>query len=138
MKISENLEKMTYPGRKSLYRYYDSEGSFFRDGILLEDENPDDCECIYNPIYPDKFTFVSGLKKENLHNIVYKNNKITYPIPSPLLCNEYLLSRAALLPAEHKRFIMPHIYKVGSSMKLLELRDQLRKKIVASISGKKL
>jgi nicotinate phosphoribosyltransferase len=138
MKISENLEKMTYPGRKSLYRYYDSEGNFFRDGILLENEDPDSCEYIYNPVHPDKYTAVADLKKENLHNMVFDNNKITGSSPTPLQCHEYLMSRAALLPAEHKRFIMPHIYKVGSSMKLLELRDQLRKKIVANISGKKL
>ncbi|MCX6239197.1 MAG: nicotinate phosphoribosyltransferase [Bacteroidia bacterium] len=129
MKISENIEKMTYPGRKSLYRYFDSEGNFFRDGILLENEDPDDCDCIYNPVHPDKCTTVAGLKRENLHNIVYENNMITNPLPSPQQCHEYLMSRAALLPAEHKRFIMPHIYKVGSSKELLELRDQLRKKI---------
>lgn len=137
MKISENLEKMTYPGRKSLYRYYDSEGNFFRDGILLKNEDPDSCEYIYNPIHPDKYTTVAGLKKENLLHVVFDNNGIINPLPSPLQCHEYLMSRTALLPAEHKRFIMPHIYKVGSSMKLLDLRDQFRKNIIANIFDKK-
>jgi len=129
MKISENVEKMTYPGRKSLYRYYDSEGNFFRDGILLENEDPDDCDCIYNPILPDKCTTVSGLTRENLHQKVYEHQSIINELPSPQQCHEYLMKRAALLPAEHKRFIMPHIYKVGSSKALLDLREQLRKKI---------
>jgi len=129
MKISENVEKMTYPGRKSLYRYYDSEGNFFRDGILLESEDPDACESVYNPIHPNKFTMVSGLTREDLHTKVYENQTITGPLPSPQMCHEYLLSRAALLPAEHKRFIMPHIYKVGSSKNLLDLREQMLKKI---------
>lgn len=129
MKISENIEKMTYPGRKSLYRYYDSEGNFFRDGILLENEDPESCICIYNPVQPDKCTTVTGLTRELLHHKVYDNNTTTNPLPSPQQCHEYLMSRASLLPAEHKRFIMPHIYKVGVSKKLLELRDELRKKI---------
>lgn len=129
MKISENVEKMTYPGRKSLYRYFDSEGNFFRDGILLENEDPDGCDCIYNPILPDKCTTVSGLTRENLHTKVYENQSITNAIPTPQECHEYLMARSALLPAEHKRFIMPHIYKVGSSKALLDLREQLRKKI---------
>ena len=129
MKISENVEKMTYPGRKSLYRYFDSEGNFFRDGILLENEDPDGCNCIYNPILPDKCTTVSGLTRENLHTKVYENQSITNTLPSPQECHEYLMARATLLPAEHKRFIMPHIYKVGSSKALLDLRDQLRKEI---------
>ena len=129
MKLSENIEKMTYPGRKSLYRYYDSEGNFFRDGILLENEDPDTCDCIFNPVHPEKCTEVAGLTRELLQNKVYENKAITHPLFSPQQCHEYLMSRAALLPSEHKRFIMPHIYKVGSSMKLLELRDQLRRKI---------
>jgi len=129
MKISENIEKMTYPGRKSLYRYYDSEGNFFRDGILLEAEDPDTCDCIFNPVHPEKCTTVTGLSRELLHSKVFENNTLINPYPSPQQCHDYLLSRAALLPAEHKRFIMPHIYKVGSSMALLNLRDQLRKKI---------
>ena len=128
LKISENVEKMTYPGRKSLYRYYDSEGNFFRDGILLENEDPDTCDCIYNPIILDKYTTVMGLTRENLHTKVYENQLITATLPSVQQCHEYLLTRAALLPAEHKRFIMPNIYKVGSSKALLDLREQVRKK----------
>lgn len=129
MKISENIEKMTYPGRKSLYRYYDSEGNFFRDGILLENEDPESCICIFNPVQPDKCTTVSGLTRELLHHKVYENNTPTNPLLSPQECHEYLMTRANMLPAEHKRFIMPHIYKVGVSKKLLELREELRKKI---------
>ena len=129
MKISENVEKMTYPGRKSLYRYYDSEGNFFRDGILLENEDPDSCDCVYNPILMDKCTKVTGLVRENLHTKVYEHQAITHPLPSPQQCHEYLMSRSTLLPAEHKRFIMPHIYKVGISKELFEQREELRKKI---------
>ena len=129
MKLSENIEKMTYPGRKSLYRYYDNEGNFFRDGILLEDEDPDCCDCIHNPILPERCTMVNGLTRENLHIKVYENEAIINLSPSPQQCHEYLVSRAALLPAEHKRFIMPHLYKVGASIKLLNLRDEVRKKM---------
>jgi len=129
MKISESIEKMTYPGRKSIYRYFDSEGNFFRDGILLESEDSDQCDCIFNPVHPEKCTIVAGLTRENLHAKVFENQTIVNPLPHPQECQQYLLSRAVLLPEEHKRFIMPHIYKVGSSKELLELRDQLRKKI---------
>lgn len=134
MKISENIEKMTFPGRKSLYRYFDAEGNFFRDGILLEHENPDSCDFIYNPIYPDKWTRVAGLGRELLHQKVYENNEISQPLPDPLQCQKYLFSRAASLPPEHKRFIMPHIYKVGGSTELLNLRDQTRRKIGENFS----
>ncbi len=129
MKISENVEKMTYPGKKAVYRYFDSDGNFYRDSILLEEEDPASCHEIYNPVHPDKSTSVTGLICEPLHSKVFENNAICHPLPSPQMCHEYLLSRVALLPLEHKRFIMPHLYKVGTSRKLLDLRDQLRKQI---------
>ena len=132
MKISENVEKMTYPGKKSLYRYYDCDGNFYRDGILLADEDPDGCNYLFNPILTDKFSVVDGLQKEDLHVKVYENQSITQSLPSPLQCHEYLISRAALLPAEHKRFIMPHLYKVGASLKLLNLREKVKKEIEKS------
>ncbi len=134
MKISENMEKMTYPGRKSLYRYFDSEGNFFRDGILMEEEDADSCNRIYNSVHPDKSTIVEGLSRELLHHKVFENNAITGNVPTAQMCREYLFSRAVLLPAEHKRFIMPHTYKVGTSKKLLELRDQLRKQIYTRLT----
>jgi len=39
---------------------------------------------------------------------------------------DYTQKRLSLLPAEYKRFENPHIYKVGISKKLLQLRDALR------------
>jgi nicotinate phosphoribosyltransferase len=128
MKLSETVEKMTLPGKKSLYRYYDEQGNFFRDGVLLKNENPDHCEIIYDPIHPEKLTHVKNLKKESIHSIVYQNGEIVSGSISPFEINNFLRSRAEKLPDEHKRFIMPHIYKVGVSMELLNLRDNLRKK----------
>ena len=129
LKLSENIEKMTLPGRKLLYRFYDSEGNFFRDGIFLENEDPDSCDCIYNPVHPNKCTSVVGLKRELLQIKVYESGTMLLTSSSPLQCHKYLMSRSEMLPAEHKRFIMPHIYKVGCSVELLKLRDDLIKGI---------
>ena len=41
----------------------------------------------------------------------------------------YLFKRAALLSEEHKRFISPHLYKVGISEKLMETRNILTKQL---------
>ena len=43
--------------------------------------------------------------------------------------SEYVKNRLSLLPDEHKRFENPHIYKVGISEKLSELRNKLVKEI---------
>ncbi len=125
MKISENIEKNTLPGKKMVWRFFDNEGNIYRDGILLDEEIPGDCEWLYHPTQPDKKTQVCQLKREQLLQPVYENGLILHPMPSPVECNQYLNQRAKQLPEEHKRFIMPHLFKVGISGRLLDLRNEL-------------
>lgn len=125
MKISENIEKNTLPGKKMVWRFFDEEGKIFRDGILLDDETPGSAQWLFHPAQPDKKSLVAHLTCEKLLNPVFDNGKILVPMPSPLESHQYLLSRAAQLPEEHKRFIMPHLFKVGISAKLMNLRNEL-------------
>jgi nicotinate phosphoribosyltransferase len=125
MKISENIEKNTLPGKKMVWRFFDEEGNIFRDGVLLDHETPGACEWLCHPVQTDKKTLVCQLKREQLLQPVYENGELLHLLPSPAECHQYLLQRAALLPDEHKRFIMPHIFKVGISGQLLELRNNL-------------
>ena len=125
MKISENIEKTTLPGKKSLYRFFDEDDNFFRDGMFLENEEVNSCDYIFNPLYPEKKSYVKNLVKELLHQTIFEDGEITYSMPTPQESHQYLLKRAQQLPEEHKRFIMPHIYKVGISDHLLNLRNEL-------------
>jgi len=125
MKVSENIEKVTLPGIKNVYRYYDSEGNFYRDAILLKNQKPDETDIIYNAIYTGKYTNISGLNYEPLLTKVYSDRKIKILKINPIDIFEYLKFRANKLPDEHKRFISPHIYKVGISKELLDLKIKL-------------
>ncbi|RUT77927.1 nicotinate phosphoribosyltransferase [Ancylomarina longa] len=127
LKISENIEKITMPGRKKLVRYFDAEGRFFRDGILLEDEKTTDR--LYHPFHADKNTDISKYTCEELLHKVMENGEILIEDQNPAEINAYLLKRFKQLPEGHKRFISPHIYKVGISANLLKLRDQMLKNI---------
>ena len=129
MKFSENIEKTTLPGNKKLYRFYDDNGYFLRDGILCSNEKPQYVNTIYHPVYPEKNTAVKKLKKEALLKQVMINGKSMLSLKPPLEIHNYLLERATRLPDEHKRFISPHIYKVGISKKLMENRNKLAKQL---------
>ena len=129
MKFSENIEKVTLPGKKQVVRYLDEEGKFYRDGILLTNENPSDIEVLYHPVYPEKNTTIKGLKYEKLFSKVWDDGKIFLTHKSPLEIHAYLMKRAEQLPDEHKRFISPHIYKVGISKLLTEERNTLADKV---------
>ncbi|MGQ1908404.1 nicotinate phosphoribosyltransferase [Marinifilum sp. RC60d5] len=131
LKISENIEKITMPGKKKLIRYLDSDGLFFRDGIILSNEN--NLDKLYHPFHKDKNTDVSNYTSEELTQLVMENGKILIKEQSPGEINSYLKKRFAQLPDGHKRFISPHIYKVGISKNLMSLRDNMLKEIRSKI-----
>lgn len=123
LKISENEEKVTLPDAKKIIRYFNKDGSFYSDGVALnEEENP---ESIYHPYIAHRSTVVSQLKcEELLHEVVHKG-EINIDIPSVQESADYARSRLSKLNTEHKRFDNPHVYKVGLSKKLRELKIEL-------------
>jgi len=135
MKISENIEKNTLPGKKQVYRFFDCDGKFYRDAILLESEDPESVSHIYHPVYPEKNTSLKKCTYEALLQPVIEHGKIT--LSKQLLpdIHSYLMNRATQLPNEHKRFISPHLYKVGISKKLMKTRDTLTKKLKQKIDS---
>jgi nicotinate phosphoribosyltransferase len=123
LKISENIEKMTLPGTKNLHRFTDQDNLFVADGISLAGEN--DFELIYHPSAPEKYKKVDGFKKEALLRQVVASGKTVIQRCSPQETAAYTHERLKQLPEEHKRFLNPHVYKVGISEKLMNTRDQL-------------
>jgi nicotinate phosphoribosyltransferase len=129
MKLSDNVEKITLPGKKQVYRCYDSRGYFYRDIIALYDEDSSEIDFIYHPVYPELNTNVLNLTKEPiLKHVVREGHIITEQKSLPEI-HKHLLNRANLLPDEHKRFISPHIYKAGISAKLMNLKREIINKL---------
>ena len=126
LKLSDNLEKVTLPGAKKIYRFYDNRGKFYADAILLAEE--ENIEKIIHPFHSHKSVEVGECKKENLIAKVMDKGDIKIKNYSVKEISEYVKERLELLPVEHKRFENPHIYKVGISEKLFELRNNLIQK----------
>lgn len=127
LKISENVEKITLPGRKRTNRYVDDDGRFLGDGILLDEEST--AETLYHPYFSAKHTDITPFKSEPLLHSVMEHGTLTIDPPSALDSAGYATSRFEKLNPEHKRFDNPHIYKVGISEKLMQLRDTLTKSL---------
>ncbi len=123
LKISENIEKMILPGVKNVHRFYDADGMMNADGIALEGEK--NINIIYHPYQPDKRSSVEGYESVTLlTKVMEKGNKLE-EIPSPYEAARYVKEVTAKLYPEHKRFEFPHIYKVGISQNLMNLRTTL-------------
>lgn len=127
LKISENIEKITLPGRKQTLRYIDEKGRFLGDGVMLCDET--DANRFYHPHFPQKNTDVSNLDFEPMLHHLMKNGELTDSLPSAQDSAEYADQRFEKLNPEHRRFENPHIYKVGISKKLMNLRDKLTEEL---------
>ncbi|MCX8057578.1 MAG: nicotinate phosphoribosyltransferase [Ignavibacteria bacterium] len=126
IKLSEDISKVTLPGKKKVYRYFNGENKFYADCIALEEE--DEIEMMHHPFDIYKKCNLKGLSREEILHKVVDEGKILLENRSVNQIAEYNEWRFSQLPDEHKRFEYPHIYKVGVSTKLLNLRDELIKK----------
>ena len=128
LKLTENFDKISLPGIKKIYRFYNGDGKFYADGISLEEEIK--LQEICHPVHPNKCSTVSELENEELLVKVMDNGQINIEKKSVKDISDYVKQRLTLLPDEHKRFENPHLYKIGVSKKLFELRTKLIKQFL--------
>jgi nicotinate phosphoribosyltransferase len=125
IKLSENLTKITLPDKKQVHRVL-NEGEIFFSADLVSLHDEINVEMLYHPADPDKFLSLKGMKREPLLHRVMAQGKILHTPPSLKEISTYCMNRLARLPQEHKRFHNPHIYKVGISERLRNLRNELK------------
>lgn len=123
LKVSENIEKVTLPGKKKIIRYFNDDGTFYADGLSLSDDT--DLEWIEHPLYAKKRVSIKHKRGEEILHKVVSGGKVILNLPSVNESAEYARNRLKLLNPEHKRFDNPHIYKVGVDPKLNALRNKL-------------
>lgn len=125
IKLSESLAKITLPGKKQVYRIIDENGNFYgADAVLLEDESR--ISVMHHPFEVEKSMLTGAFSQEPLLEKVMEKGRIAIDEQPLSKISSYSQGRLAKLPEEYKRFQFPHIYKVGISTKLKELRDGLR------------
>jgi nicotinate phosphoribosyltransferase len=133
LKISEDPEKIILPGRKNVLRCTDENGQFTADCIALDDE--EDVQVIYHPHHPEKKSLAGPYKKERLLRKVMEQGKMIMARKRPEETAAFVQARLRQLPQEHKRFENPHIYKVGITEKLMDLRSVLVHEIRKQYAG---
>ncbi|MGJ5643044.1 nicotinate phosphoribosyltransferase [Formosa sp. S-31] len=125
IKISENLKKMNFPGKKQVYRYLNEDGQYIADAITLQTLKAP--RIMSHPFEPHKRMPVEGAGVKPLLQDVMRNGKRVHAKKSPDEIAKLAKQNLENLPMEHKRFSNPHVYKVGLSPELEALRYQLKK-----------
>ncbi len=125
IKISNTLAKTTIPERKQVYRLVDKDSTWIGDIICLRDEDVNIIEYMYHPFDPLKKMKIKQYHKFPLLTKVMENGKRLLEKKSIQDISNYVKQRLNTLPEEYKRFINPHVYKIGLSEKLHQLRNEL-------------
>lgn len=125
IKLSENLKKITLPGKKQVYRMINGAGNFFgADVITQQDER--EPPTMHHPFEVDKFLQLKDFKYEMMLQKVMEDGAILMDLPGLNQIATYCQEQIRRLPEEYKRFDYPHIYKVGISGKMREERNRLK------------
>ena len=130
IKLSENSEKVTNPGNKTIYRIYDTEtGKIKADLICLVDEVFDENQplVLFKPSEPWKKTKLEPgtyYMREMLIP-VFKNGECLYHSPKVMKIREYCSAELDTLWEETRRLVNPHNVYVDLSQKLYDTKMKL-------------
>ena len=128
IKISENVGKITNPGFKKVYRFYNRDtGMAEADYICMHDETVDDSKPIEicDPEARWKSKLMENYRAEELLVPIFKNGELVYDMPSLQEIKRNCAYKVSTLWPEVKRFDNPHNYYVDLSPKLMELKDNM-------------
>ena len=128
IKISENIEKITNPGFKNLFRLYDKDtGKARGDVITLAQETvPEQDEYeIFDPNAVWKRTTVTNYYVRDLHVQLFDKGECVYESPSVDEIREYCQQQLETLWGETLRFENPQTYYVDLSQRLWDMKNNL-------------
>lgn len=128
IKISENVEKITNPGFKGLFRLYDKTTGKARGDIITvagETIPEQDEYVIFDPNAVWKKTRVTNYTVRNLQVPIFKEGRCVYESPSIEEIKAYCKEQVNTLWDETLRFENPQTYYVDLSQKLWDMKNRL-------------
>ncbi|MGO1369637.1 nicotinate phosphoribosyltransferase [Senegalia sp. (in: firmicutes)] len=128
IKVSANVEKITTPGAKDLYRLYDKEsGKAIADLVTMEGEkvHEDRPYELFNPLYTWKRKKVENFRAEKILTKIFDKGKCIYASPDVNNIKRFCKEQIDTLWEEVLRFEHPHKYYVDLSYDLWIVKDNL-------------
>lgn len=130
IKVSENVEKVTNPGNKTIYRIYDKQTKKIRaDLICLANEtfDPEEDMIIFDPMATWKKTKIAGgsYVLRELLVPVFQKGECVYTSPSVMEIRDICQKELNTLWDETRRFANPQEVYVDLSDKLFKIKSDL-------------
>ncbi|XP_058792904.1 nicotinate phosphoribosyltransferase isoform X2 [Phymastichus coffea] len=118
IKLSQEVGKVTMPGRKTAYRLYGSDGHALIDLLQRVDEEPPQVGqkvLCRHPFEESKRAYVIPTRVESLHKMYWKEGKILENIPALVETRNHVRESLGTLRNDIKRNLNPTPYKVSVS-----------------------
>ena len=128
IKVSENVEKITTPHFKQVYRLFDNKtGKALGDVLTIHDEVIDPAlpYVLFHPIHTWKQRVVTDYTVRPLRQQIFKNGECIYQSPSITEIRDYCMREVDTLWDQIKRFENPQTYFVDLSKKLWTCKNEL-------------
>ncbi|XP_063869239.1 nicotinate phosphoribosyltransferase-like isoform X1 [Scylla paramamosain] len=116
IKLSQDMEKITCPGKKSVYRLYGEDGHALIDLMhRTSEEAPQSGKRVLcrHPFQEGKRAYVSPAKVEPLHKMYWQKGELQQPLPDLEEIREQVTLSLETLRQDHRRNLNPTPYKVG-------------------------
>jgi nicotinate phosphoribosyltransferase len=128
IKISENTAKITNPGFKRVYRFYDKDsGKALADELCLSHETLSETQphTIFDSNAAWKQKTLTNFTIRELQVPVFRNGELVYELPKLKDIQTYCQAQLDTLWDEVRRFENPHTYYVDLSKELWDLKQRL-------------
>jgi nicotinate phosphoribosyltransferase len=128
IKLSEDVEKVTMPGRKDAYRLYGADGNALVDLLQQPDEpmvTKGSRVLCRHPFQESKRAYVIPSRVEPLHKCYYHHGEICEPLPTLKDIRTRTQESLKRIRMDHKRALNPTPYKVSVTDQLYSFIHRL-------------
>ncbi|MFX1298376.1 MAG: nicotinate phosphoribosyltransferase [Promethearchaeota archaeon] len=126
IKVANEVEKITIPSKKQVFRLYDEEDIMTGDVMELEEKDSLEEDIVYDPLNPMRYYKVSSPARiEKLLKLKVHKGKIQYNLGDWREARKTMENDINHLSEDSKRLLDPKKYKVSISKSLYELRTRL-------------
>ncbi|XP_015522480.1 nicotinate phosphoribosyltransferase isoform X3 [Neodiprion pinetum] len=118
IKLSQDVGKVTMPGKKNAYRLYGADGHALIDLLQRSIEDPPQVGnkvLCRHPFQESKRAYVIPTRVESLYKVYWENGKICTPLPTLEETKNRVQVSLRTLRNDHKRNLNPTPYKVAVS-----------------------
>jgi nicotinate phosphoribosyltransferase len=128
IKVSQEVEKVTIPGRKNLYRIYGHDGKALCDLLTKSDEPPPQASVKIlsrHPFFDQRRAYVTPTSVQNLYKLYWADGEIKEPLPTLHEIRAYAKEQIDILRKDHIRDLNPTPYKVSVTNDLFQFMHEL-------------